>query len=301
MTESETYQEAAARYPKLYEHGAAPAWSALGRARDRDEKPLYKSGSILGDNAQRQFMAARAWLRARSNPENGGGQEASSYGLKHRFESWCRRQGEDEYITNGLFILAALEEGYPGPASWDTSNPNIRIRTYLTDGRAEPAACFWEFVVSRRARDNPRGDFIRETRDVLESQYADTDSRNDAYRGCDGKIHHADEEVRAEYDALLCQWQRFRHEMDSAIAVCSSPRISFAASETDGDDEYYRQYDVMLDGSLVGSVSQAEEDEPWYAETARHMGAGPSCSGRSRHDAVDALLAESHRWKEREV
>jgi hypothetical protein len=56
----------------------------------------------------------------------------SSYGHKHRVESWCRRHGHHEYIANGSFIVAAVGLGFPfriaAPMSRSASptNPSAR-------------------------------------------------------------------------------------------------------------------------------------------------------------------------------
>ena len=310
--ESETWRDAAAKYPKLYEHGVAPAWRALGRKYDPHEKPLHECEPFLGDNTEKQFLAARSWIRARSDPDNKGAQDTGSYSLKHHFESWRRRRNEHDYITNGLFILAALEEGHRRTSSWDSPDPNIRIRTYFTDRRGEPLDCFWEFVMSRRAGENPRGDYIRDTQDAVTSRMVD--SWSDTYRRCDQEMEHANDEARAEYGGLLCEWQRFRHRSDSDVPLCASGRIVFTKSEQEEHDEEPR-YDVLLDGDPIGSISKDDETPHWRAETSRkfhnawNAGEGArwdmkvrlSCNGRSRHRAVDALLARIHQWKKEDT
>ena len=55
---------------------------------------------------------------------------------------------------------------------------------------------FWNWVASRRAHDNPRGDFIRDTRDRL----ADG---NDP----DKPLACADSVALGEYDRLHKQWE----------------------------------------------------------------------------------------------
>ena len=55
---------------------------------------------------------------------------------------------------------------------------------------------FWNWVASRRVHDNPRGDFIRETRDLLAGG-------NDP----DKALGHADSVALDEYDRLRKQWE----------------------------------------------------------------------------------------------
>ena len=56
---------------------------------------------------------------------------------------------------------------------------------------------FWEWVCTRRAHDNPQGDFIRDTRDLLN-------------RGKDPDAHivSACSEARVEHYKLKREWER---------------------------------------------------------------------------------------------
>ena len=56
---------------------------------------------------------------------------------------------------------------------------------------------FWEWVASRNAGDNPRGDFIRDTRTLLTAG-GDPNAR----------IASACAEAREEYEKLKTRWQR---------------------------------------------------------------------------------------------
>ena len=56
---------------------------------------------------------------------------------------------------------------------------------------------FWKWVTERKAHDNPRGDFIRDTRDILKAG-------NDPNKS----LRFACEKAIEEYDALLKQWKR---------------------------------------------------------------------------------------------
>ena len=60
---------------------------------------------------------------------------------------------------------------------------------------------FWAWVASRRDGDNPRGDFIRDTRDILNSIYPDM-------RNPDNSIMEACAEADAEYRMLQREWKR---------------------------------------------------------------------------------------------
>ena len=56
---------------------------------------------------------------------------------------------------------------------------------------------FWEWVASRNAGDNPRGDFIRDTRTLLA-----------AGSDLNVRIVSACAEAREEYEKLKKRWQR---------------------------------------------------------------------------------------------
>ena len=61
-------------------------------------------------------------------------------------------------------------------------------------------AGFWDWVGSRRAHDNPRGDFIRDTRDLLNAGVHPGE-----------RLMMACQPVRAEYERLQRQYERLAH------------------------------------------------------------------------------------------
>jgi hypothetical protein len=73
--------------------------------------------SVREQDSLAQFVAARGWLR-RFNKRKSLNKCGSSYGLKHVAE------GTIGYITNGVFIAAAIAEGFQarrigdGPNAW---------------------------------------------------------------------------------------------------------------------------------------------------------------------------------------
>jgi hypothetical protein len=50
----------------------------------------------------------------------------SSYVWKHRVEEWGRKQGEDAYVSSGIFIAATLAEGIPIQRFEDSLNCAVR-------------------------------------------------------------------------------------------------------------------------------------------------------------------------------
>jgi len=74
-----------------------------------------------------QFSAAKAWLQRQLRTKNVNKSAGSSYGLKHVAEK------EIGYVTNGIFIAAAIATGFTiqrandGPNAW--LNISKRSRT----------------------------------------------------------------------------------------------------------------------------------------------------------------------------
>ncbi len=72
-----------------------------------------------------QFIRAVEFLATRRNRKTLN-KEHSSYGLKHSAESWCRRRvgySADVYVSNGMFIAAALALGFRAePIRWSSIN-----------------------------------------------------------------------------------------------------------------------------------------------------------------------------------
>ena len=165
------------------------------------------------------------------------GREANSYGMKHRAERWAGR-----YIANGSMIAAALVMGaeirrlpHGSPNAdirideprrcWrnsncrglipkdspdricgncrlrDTENPNVDHAAVFARER------FWVWVGDRKAGENPRGDFIRDTRDLLS---VDIDPG--------GRLLYGASEAMEEHDIL---WRRYSKENSIPASVAS--------------------------------------------------------------------------------
>jgi hypothetical protein len=59
----------------------------------------------------REYAFAMNFLRGRPSRKSFSG--LTSYGLKHSAERWCRWEtGEHVYVSNGMFIVAALVSGF---------------------------------------------------------------------------------------------------------------------------------------------------------------------------------------------
>ena len=74
--------------------------------------------------------------------------------------------------------------------------PSSPLPPITTDYDTNPEAAFWHWVCNRKAGDNPRGDFIRDTRDLLEA----------GEESPDGKLFTASTEVIQEFIKLRVQW-----------------------------------------------------------------------------------------------
>ena len=156
--------------------------------------------------------------------------EIGSYGMKHRAERWAGR-----YIANGSMIAAALMAGAEiRRQSPDSPNAHILVdeprKCWRNDNcrglisvDSPDRICrdckqrdtenphqdhiaifarerFWVWVESRKAGGNARGDFIRDTRDLL-SMDIDPDTR----------LHGGVSRAQEEHDIL---WRRHAKEHD---------------------------------------------------------------------------------------
>ena len=65
---------------------------------------------------------------------------------------------------------------------------------------------FYEWVTTRRAGDNPRGDFIRDTRCVF--QAGERESRERGESRCESRIGGACREAKHERDLLKREYDR---------------------------------------------------------------------------------------------
>jgi hypothetical protein len=83
--------------------------------------------SIRAPDSLAQFIAARRWLR-RFDKRKTLYQHGTSYGLKHVAE------GTIGYVTNGVFIAAAIAEGFRVRRAGDGPNAllNIAARAWRT-------------------------------------------------------------------------------------------------------------------------------------------------------------------------
>ena len=176
-------------------------------------------------------------------------ERAYSYGMKHRAEYWAR-----SYIANGSMTAAALMTGAAiRRESHQSPNANIMVeeprrcwrnatcrglinrekweRIYeecRSKYEAGPETFrnailtreeFWIWVGRRKAGDDPRGDFVRDTRELLRS---DIDPGRELISGC--------LEAMKQHDHL---WQRYCKEKrvpDSTVRLY--------ADEPDSEEDY---------------------------------------------------------------
>lgn len=73
-----------------------------------------------------QIEAAAKWIAAKCTPRKTINKRFGSYGLKHRAEDWA-----GSYITNGAFIVAALQAGYVmQPHGFGSPNGSFNVRVW---------------------------------------------------------------------------------------------------------------------------------------------------------------------------
>lgn len=106
---------------------------------------------MLGDQQILQFIAADAFLCSAGAPIKTLNRKRSSYGLKHDVEGWLERHGVDmTYVSNGMFIAAALARGFRGEPG-EPSSPNLVFNIGQTGLAAALAADMPREVRSRLA------------------------------------------------------------------------------------------------------------------------------------------------------
>jgi len=85
---------------------------------------------MLTPYALAQYERAKQYIEQLHQPSGKPYLLSSSYGLKHRAESWHRQRGtEDPYVSNGMFIAAALNAGY---RICRVDGPNVYINVTKT-------------------------------------------------------------------------------------------------------------------------------------------------------------------------
>ncbi len=83
--------------------------------------------AMLDDDACRQFARAEAYLSRHARTVNINSRVGTSYGLKHRAETWFGAHFEGEpYISNGMFIAAAIDLGFEVKRA-DRNSPNVHL------------------------------------------------------------------------------------------------------------------------------------------------------------------------------
>ncbi len=100
-----------------------------------DEVYLEGVGANRGEPPPRyQVELAMAWIWLHTWPTEEFNRTKDSYALKHLAERGCEQHGVPEgYLSNGAFILAALELGYrairaSGPNAFFNMDWNTRCR-----------------------------------------------------------------------------------------------------------------------------------------------------------------------------
>lgn len=92
--------------------------------RDAERQRAYVEADrldLLKDDAVAQVATCLAYIARLDRIKT---PSVSSYGMKHRAESWGRRNGWSPYVSNGSFIVAAVFSGCPVYA---VTGPNCRF------------------------------------------------------------------------------------------------------------------------------------------------------------------------------
>lgn len=109
---------------------------------------------------------------------------------------------------------------------------------------------FWYWVAERRAHDNPRGDFVRDTRDLLSR---DRDPATAIVGGCEEALRWRDI-LREEYDRVA--------EPETPKAFLERRRVSiWSAPTVESQDERTEAAYVTLKRWLDGLASRAANHE----------------------------------------
>ena len=109
------------KYPLLGASGFKYYDKVYYKTKERHEEVFVRDREYMkSSDALVQFAAARRWLRKQTK---GVQRLANSYGLKHRAE-----RAEGTYIPNGVFIAAAVAEGFK---ITKPDGPNVRINVLM--------------------------------------------------------------------------------------------------------------------------------------------------------------------------
>jgi hypothetical protein len=104
-------------------------WPGRHTAEERATQKAEWRDDMLTSHAQAQYERAKQYIE-QLQPSVKPYLLSSSYGLKHRAESWHRQRGTDDpYVSNGMFIAAALNARY---RICRVDGPNIFINVTKT-------------------------------------------------------------------------------------------------------------------------------------------------------------------------
>ncbi len=98
-----------AEYPDLSANG----WRYYSRSITADQFEAWRD-EMTTDDCVGQFVRAQEFLRI-CNTRKACDRKATSYGRKHLAERWHRSNDprENPYVSNGMFIAAAIVQGVP--------------------------------------------------------------------------------------------------------------------------------------------------------------------------------------------
>jgi hypothetical protein len=108
-------EAAIAKFPELTDFGFGVYGEQLLSAEERERQFAADRADMFTGQSLDGFARARAWLEAQPRTKRVSPAAGSSYQLKHLAE---RRTGR--YITNGIFIAAAVAAGFTVERLGDT-------------------------------------------------------------------------------------------------------------------------------------------------------------------------------------
>ena len=186
----------------------------IAEAAEFAEKRAY----LFSDDGVRQVEKCLAYLGLVGMAEPiRGCRTQSSYGLKHEVEAWLTaagQVGEDAYVGNGSFIVAALIAGFPTYRSDPGSSPNCTVGVSIEDIRAVRAGkdprewrnttAFVKWLFAQAGRSDPVGDLGLDCgRDFSFPRMGSITAVRSYLFRYGSHVQEAFEMARAEYRSLL--------------------------------------------------------------------------------------------------
>lgn len=123
---NQDFLEAIEKEPYLIDFGIRCSFH-LDRKRTAEENRAIFQGQreSFADSGYREFSVCCEWLQGCTTRKTIN-TSFSSYRLKHMVEAWAKKIGlDDNYVSNGAFIAAAIHMGFDWKPDFDS--PNVRF------------------------------------------------------------------------------------------------------------------------------------------------------------------------------